>query len=35
MAIESLSKCINLDGLWGIYLLDVPGQAEVIQMLLS
>lgn len=35
MATESLSKCVNLDGLRGLYLLDMPGQAEVIQMLLS
>lgn len=30
---ESLSKFIILDGLWGMYLLDMTGQAEVIQML--
>lgn len=35
MATESLSKCINLHGFCGIYLLDTPGQAGVIQIPLT
>ena len=35
LSTESLSKCINLDGLWSMYLLDTQGQAGVIQIPLS